>query len=401
MARRHDLATIYAAGVIQGLALVTFPAASTVFMASADYGLSRTEYGGLFLPQAILAISASLFGGALIRRMGAKRVYLVGLAANALSMAVLLLSIAVMHRHAWAYVILLTATGSMGLAFGWTVPALNTYAARLSHGAAAGTVLALNALLGLGTVLAPLLVALFLGAGFWWGLPVLVAALMLIVFLVSLAQVPADDPLPRRGPTVTDTIPPRFWLFSSLVLLYGICEAMNSTWAPLYMTSHAGAGATMATITLTAFWGMVTGGRLATGALSRWIPAPVGYRILPLVVMLAFLACATLPKHDPLLGVLIFALAGLGCSALLPWTISFAQTELTNMSATVASGLIAAYQTGYGIAAFGVGPLLTSTGLDLRWLYGGSSLVALVLAALTYFVAPISSATVPAKVKRP
>ena len=60
---------------------------------------------------------------------------------------------------------------------------------------------------------------------------------------------------------------------------------------------------------------------------------------------------------DPLLGILAFGLAGLGCSALLPLTISFGQEELTAIAASVAGGLIAFYQMGYGIAAFGVGPL--------------------------------------------
>ena len=54
---------------------------------------------------------------------------------------------------------------------------------------------------------------------------------------------------------------------------------------------------------------------------------------------------------------LAFGLAGLGCSALLPLTISFAQEDLVAMSAATAGLVIAAYQLGYGIAAFGAGPL--------------------------------------------
>ena len=38
--------------------------------------------------------------------------------------------------------------------------------------------LVLNALLGLGTALAPVFVAVFVGLGFWWGLPVLAAVLL-------------------------------------------------------------------------------------------------------------------------------------------------------------------------------------------------------------------------------
>ena len=57
-------------------------------------------------------------------------------------------------------------------------------------------------------------------------------------------------------------------------------------------------------------------------------------------------------------GIAVFALAGLGCSALLPLTISFGQAQLATMATAAAGAIIACYQVGYGLAAFGVGPLL-------------------------------------------
>jgi hypothetical protein len=65
---------------------------------------------------------------------------------------------------------------------------------------------------------------------------------------------------------------------------------------------------------------------------------------------------------------------------------SFGEKELTAIAASVAGGLIAFYQIGYGIAAFGVGPLHTWAGLGLNTIYGGASLVALVMAALSFVV---------------
>ena len=98
------------------------------------------------------------------------------------------------------------------------------------------------------------------------------------------------------------------------------------------------------------------------------------------------LITAFLPKGNPYLGIVAFALAGLGCSALLPLPISFGEKELTAIAAAVAGGLIAFYQIGYGIAAFGVGPLQTREGLGLNAIYGGTALVALVMAALSFVV---------------
>ena len=57
--------------------------------------------------------------------------------------------------------------------------------------------------------------------------------------------------------------------------------------------------------------------------------------------------------------------AGLGCSALLPPVISFAQLESTGIAASVAGGLICISQVGYGIAAFGVGALENAAGSHL------------------------------------
>jgi len=79
-------------------------------------------------------------------------------------------------------------------------------------------------------------------------------------------------------------------------------------------------------------------------------------------------------------------LAGLGCSALLPLTISFGQKELASVSAAVAGGVIAFYQVGYGLAAFGVGPLLDH-GVELPTVYGFAAVIAAAMGAWSFVVA--------------
>jgi hypothetical protein len=74
MATRTEANTVYAAGLVQSIVLVTFPAASTIFTDSTQYDLSSTQYGTIFLPQVVTAIIASLLGGGLARRLGSKRV---------------------------------------------------------------------------------------------------------------------------------------------------------------------------------------------------------------------------------------------------------------------------------------------------------------------------------------
>src|SRR6478736_6359492 len=92
VATRAETSVVYAAGAVQGIVLVTFPAASTIFTDPDHYDLSNTQYGLLFLPQVATAIAASLLGASFGRRFGTKRVYLAGLSCGLPSVSVLIIS---------------------------------------------------------------------------------------------------------------------------------------------------------------------------------------------------------------------------------------------------------------------------------------------------------------------
>src|SRR4029434_4330529 len=221
-----------------------------------------------------------------------------------------------------------------------------------------------------------------------WDWPFLVGALPVALLSFSL-RLPLHEGAPTLGapaPNSKAKLPARFWAFAAFALLYGICETINGNWASLYMTHNLGASTPLASLALTIFWGTVTAGRMVFAAIGRWFPEHRTCRVLPFIVGAALLITAFLPKGNPYLGIVAFALAGLGCSALLPLTISFGEKELTAIAAAVAGGLIAFYQIGYGIAAFGVGPLQTRVGLGLNAIYGGTALVAAVVGAVSVFV---------------
>jgi MFS family permease len=381
VASGREQRVVYAAGLVQGIALVAFPAASTILTDPSEYDLSNTQYGSLFVPQVATAIAAALLGTSLGGRIGTKHVYLIGLASNLVSMSLLLVSSFVTDNQSLAYGLLLVATAFLGAGFGFTVPALNTFAAAFNPSSVNRSVLLLNALLGLGTVLAPVFVAIFDGLGFWWGLPLTVAVLLIVLLAVSsglplVAEARRTDARSERG-----GIPRRFWVYASFAVLYGICETLNGNWSQLDMTD-LGASTTEASLALTAFWGMVTVGRLLFAAVQRVFPARLTYHVLPFVLAAAFVLIALLPDEQPALGILAFGLAGLGCSALLPLTISFGQVELT----AAAGGILAFYQVGYGIAAFGTGPLLDS-GVELSTVYAFAAVVAVVMGVWSFVVA--------------
>jgi MFS family permease len=136
---------------------------------------------------------------------------------------------------------------------------------------------------------------------------------------------------------------------------------------------------------------MVTVGRVLFAAMQDRFPTSRAYHLLPFVLAAAFVVVALLPEGAPRLGVVAFGIAGLGCSALLPLTISFAQEQLATIAASVAGGVIAFYQLGYGFAALGTGPLVDA-GVSLSAVFGATAVVALALGALSFALAPSRTA---------
>jgi len=392
MAKRSEIGLVYLAGLIQGLALVTFPAASSIFTSPypQGYGFSSSQYGAMFLPQVVLAILASSLAPALARRWRLKRVFLLGIGSNLVSMALLTLSSFSMASSSTAYSILLFATAALGLGFGATVMAANTYAEAFFPDRADSAVLALNALLGTGTALAPLFIAVFLGLGVWWLMPVVVAVALLVLLLFS-ARAPLQVAADRsaQGPAQSGAgflrgLPGRFWLYAAAVLLYGIVETLNGNWSELYLTQQRGVPTQWASLALTAFWALVTIGRVLAAVASPKIPARWIYLGLPVLLVVAFLVISQV--RTAIGGVVAFGFAGLACSAFLPLSISFGGKEFTRLTAVISGELIAFYQLGYGFAAFGVGPLHDVTGLPLSTMYAGASLVAGAMIVLAYLL---------------
>lgn len=374
MPQRTEVLLIYLAGLAQGLALVTFPAASSIFTSPHGYGLSASRYGLMFIPQVILAILASSLGPALAQRWSLKKVLQAGLSANLLAMTLLAFSGLLQAFPGVAYGILLVATGSLGFGFGATVMALNTYAGEFFPRRADRAILALNALLGAGTALAPLFVAIFVSLGVWWMLPV-ITAIALATLLLYTFRTPFKASASNAARTKdSQGFPLRFWLYAAAVLLYGIAETLSGNWSGPYLTGERGVSAQGASYALTTFWAMVTVGRILFAALSAKIAARWIYAGLPILLAAAFQVVSRADSQTS--GIVAFGLAGLGCSAFFPLCISLSGQEFPRLAAAMSGGMVAFYQAGYGVAAFGVGPLRAFTGLSFQTIYSFGSLVA-------------------------
>ncbi len=361
MATRTEIGVVYGAAVMQGLALVTFPAAGSVFTSPDGFGFDSTRYGTMFVPQVALAICAAALGPRLARRWSLRRVLLAGLVGDILSMSLLALSRSLIGAPDAAFGLLLVATAALGFGFGATVMALNTYAEAFFPEGVDRAVLVLNALLGVGTALAPVLVAAVLALGAWWA---------------------------ETGDASTSigwmNLPERFWLYAAAVFVYGILETLNGNWAMLYLTGERGVSARGAAFALAAFWLMVTLGRVAVAMIARYVPARRIYAALPVLLLITVQIVSHVQGQAG--GIIALGLAGLACSAFLPLSISFGGKEFPHLSALMAGELIAFYQLGYGVAAFAIGPLHDPGGLAFATIFSAGSLVALPLVLIAYFI---------------
>src|SRR5439155_23178144 len=149
-------------------------------------------------------------------------------------------------------------------------------------------------------------------------------------------------------------------------------------------SGERGVSARDASFALAAFWVMVTVGRVLIAVISRRVPARWIYGGLPVLLLIVFqLASRVQDEAD---GIVAFGLAGLACSAFLPLSISFGGNEFPHLSAVMAGELIAFYQLGYGVAAFGTGPLRDLIGLPFSTIFAAGSIVAVPLIVVASFV---------------
>ena len=102
--------------------------------------------------------------------------------------------------------------------------------------------------------------------------------------------------------------------------------------------------------------------------------------------MLPWATCGALllapTAHSAGAGIALFAFGGLACSGFFPMTVGYGESTFPSIVELAAGWLIAAYQLGYGIAAFGAGALQNMIPLSaIFYLVAGLVVAMAVLAA--------------------
>jgi hypothetical protein len=375
---------IYLTALVQGLALITFPAASVVFTSRTGYGLSAAQYGRMFLPQVVAVIAGSLLGPSVARRITTKAVYRYGLALSLASMAILMATAFVESVMSIDYPLLGAATALLGAGFGLTFSALHTYAGALHPVRTDSALLVLTAVLGLGMLLAPGLEAAFQYLGTWWALPVLSAA-SITALLAASSRLPTGVGPDRTGVPVARPVTSRHRLYMTLAVLYGICVVFPLMWSHL-SAARQGTTVTSATLMVAAFWGgALVLGRAFFAGLERWPSAKAGYHLLPFVLLGGIAVASLASHHKAIAAAALLFLAAVACSALIPLLSGQREPDMTVMAAAATGAIICYYPIGYGVASASFGAL-RDTGMSSLEIFATIAAFTFVLCLLSLVI---------------
>lgn len=371
---------VYLTGLAQGLTLVSYPSSSVQLRAM--HGLSDAEYGLIFLPQVVAAVVGATGGAALARRLGLRRLLVLAVLANALSqMALALVSVVPAGS---VLPTLLAGTACLGLGFGLLGAPINAYPPHWFPRQANTALVVMHSLIGVGLMLGPQAEASFAAAGRWIGFPLALLALTLVLAAAA-ARLPLGDgglvggTDRRRASGPSPARDPAFWTFVLIAVLYAFAEGTFSNWAVVYLQDGKGLPPAIAAAALSVFWGALVGGRLLISLLLLWLPTRPLWKLLPVLMIAAFLLLPLADAAAP--AIVLFAFAGLACSAFFPLSIALVTEHFPQHVAWVSAMLIAALMVGVGLGSFAIGALRSV--LSFESLYRWSALypaLALVLA---------------------
>ena len=378
--RIRKIISIYISGFLVGITLVVFPAAGSILTNPSFHGFTSTQFGSIFIPQIILAIITSLSAPSIAKKIGMKKVMLIGLVALFVS-SVLLGATNWFLEGNLDYWIVMAGTAALGAGFGFTITALNPFAYNLFPGKETSAVTAMHILLGAGTASAALFLNAFVNYGIWYMAPFAIAGIVLLMILFTL---PLSLKLPENNEAenTNEKIPFKIWLFALAVFLYGACEASLGNWGALFLEKSGGMSASEAALGLSIFWGFVAIGRILFTFYALKYSTNIVYIIAPFIVVFVFFTIPQVEGNTMLMSYM--ALGGLGMSVLFPLSISSATDQFPKYAAIISGVLVAAIQLGTGFSSNVIGYL--NERMELADLLQYSSGYALVLGLLTFYL---------------
>jgi predicted MFS family arabinose efflux permease len=353
--RLSGVLAVYGAALLQGMTLVSFPASSAVLRSM--HGFSDAQYGAIFLPQVGLAVVGSVLGGALAARVGLRALLIAAMLANALSQLALAATLQLSHEA--AYLAVLAGTGTMGFGFGLLGAPMNSYPPLFFPRRRETAVVAVHTLVGVGLTVGPALFGVLQMGGDWGAFPLsLMAMALLLAGVAAAVALPSSERTSQAVAHEAASRPatsPVFWMFFAIGVIYAFAEGTFSNWIVVYLQDGKHLGPAIAALALSVFWGALVAGRLLISVLVLHVPARRIWIALPALMGAIFLALPS--ATTPVLGIGLFALAGLACSAFFPLSIALVSERFPRDVSWVSSMMIAALMIGVGLGSFAIGAL--------------------------------------------
>lgn len=401
--RRITILVIYLSALIPGITMILFPAAGPILTDPAHYGLSNTQYGMLFAVQIIASISSSVLITHFGHKIRTRHILQTGLVSSLLSMLILVAlgstwSTTLPSEFATlAFLAMLLSSVFIGMGVGFSVTALNAYGFDLFRNHADAAVAGIHVVVGVGQMGAPLVFTLFLSMGFWWGAPLVIAVIVIVLLgmqmnipmhLSTERDVLSNPPMPIT-PSSTATrrpkLPGSIWLYVAVAFLYGACEGTFGNWTAIYVEQDLGLPIEQAGMGLAAFWGMIMLGRLV------FMVIALRFQLQGLHIIAPGVLCVTFFVFPLLTGfvhtILALGVAGLACSFLFPLSVSLASNERPDLCVTISSTIVAGASLGIGFSANSIG--LVRDTLCLPLIFQLSSGYALLMVVLATYLAVI------------
>ena len=374
----------YLGNMMQGFVLNAFPALSLILTEPSKFGLSLGQYGDLFLPLSICAIIGCFINPLFISRSTILVVWITGLCCNLIGLFIVIWTSFHLENQIPVFMLLRVALSFIGLGFGFFVPSAVLYVMRLFPLHTDGMVLAMNGVSGLGTALSPLLLSFFYNYFSWEYYLLFLFCMMTLVFVLSFTLL-FMTPQPvgeQQIPLLTFHFPKLWWLFAFFTLFYGALETIVGNWSPLFMQHKLGFSLDQANQGLSLFWISIMGGRFFFTYLSTKMALKSIYRILPLLLVFSFSCFAFFENITPQGMYLLLIVSGIGCSALLPLTISMGGECIVSMRTSLPGLILGIYFLGYASGSYGMGFIINIFSGTFHFVF----LIGIVLACLLVFL---------------
>jgi len=382
--KTKQIISIYLSGFLAGVVLILYPAAGNIFMDPEFHGITNEQFGNIFIPQIILAIIASFSAPKIAEKVSMKKVLLYGLILLTLSLVFLATTQLFLSGRNDFYLIL-AGTTCLGAGFGFTITALNPFAYQLFPGKETSAVTGLHILLGLGTASASLILNAFYEANLWYGAPIFVGVISLLLLFFTLTIPLKLSQKNSETDATSKKTPIKIWLFGVIVFFYAASEATFGNWGSVFLEKQGGLSKTDAALGLSLFWGFVAVGRFIFTLIALKFETKWLYMIAPFILAIVFYI---LPKaNTPTLLLALMIIAGLTMSFLFPKTISVATDQFPVHGAFISGLTVGALQLGNGVSSNVIGSLAKSYSLNSLFQFSTiyALIFGLIIVYLTFF----------------